>query len=48
MAIISSSLDESNNPRSRNELNIVDAGITSEEKNGERTPIKTKKRRTRG
>ena len=32
MAIISSSLDESNNPRSRNELSIVDSGIISEEK----------------
>ena len=33
MAIISSSLDESNAPRSRNELKIVDSNIIKEEKN---------------
>ncbi len=33
MAIISSSLDESNSPRSRKELRIVDSNIISEEKN---------------
>ena len=39
MAIISSSLDESNIPRSRKELRVVDSNNKSEEKNKKNTNI---------